>query len=251
VVATGAIFAVGEAGAQQAGNEFPVGVDDTALQFRPAEITVSLGDTVVWDFAGSTTAHNVVSENESATDTKWKDFATPPATEGQFRYTFTQLGEYEYVCDLHRVQGMTGKVTVIAAPVATPEKTPRPIKTATPVVFATATPDHSRDTPAPSGKAAADKVAPVVSKMSVRGAGRRAARVKWTLSEAAELTFTVHRSGSRKTLRTVRVTGYPGSSALTIRGSKLKGGRYFVWINARDAAGNRSEAVRAVVRIAR
>ena len=80
VAATGVIFAVSEAGAQQTGNEFPVGVDDTALRFTPTEITVSLGDTVVWDFDGSTTAHNVVSENDVAADPEWKEFATAPAT---------------------------------------------------------------------------------------------------------------------------------------------------------------------------
>ena len=64
----GVALAVGDAGAQQAGIERPVGVNDTALRFNPTEVTVSVGDTVVWDFTGATTAHNVVSENDVADD---------------------------------------------------------------------------------------------------------------------------------------------------------------------------------------
>ena len=33
---TGVILAVSDAGAQQSSNEFPVGVDDTALRFKPS-----------------------------------------------------------------------------------------------------------------------------------------------------------------------------------------------------------------------
>ena len=140
----GVMLAVSEAGAENA-NDFPVGVDDAALKFKPETITVSVGDTVVWDFTGTTTVHNVVSENDVAADPAWKDYATPPATTGQFRYTFTQVGEYEYLCDLHRLQGMAGKVKVVDAPVATPVRTPRPLITATATATATADADPDGD----------------------------------------------------------------------------------------------------------
>jgi hypothetical protein len=89
----------------------------------------------------------------------------------------------------------------------------------------------------------------VLSKLSARAVGRRAARVKWTLSERSSLTFTVNKG--KRVLRTVRVSGRPGSSALTIRSSRMKKGRYVVAIVARDAAGNRSSAMRVNVRIKR
>jgi hypothetical protein len=52
-------------------------------------------------------------------------------------------------------------------------------------------------------------------------------------------------------VRTARVSGLPGSSALTVRGGGLKSGRYSVLVEARDAAGNRAVVQRAVVRIAK
>ena len=248
----GVMLAVSEAGAENA-NEFPVGVNDTALRFTPETITVSLGDTVVWDFTGSTTVHNIVSENDVATDPAWKDFATAPAASGQFRYTFTQLGEYEYLCDLHRVQGMVGKVTVVDAPVATPERTPRPLITATPTASTAppaTTPAATRDTPAPTPKWAADKTAPALTKVSGTRSGATGAKIKWTLSESAALTLKFTKGKSKTSLRTVRLAGRAGTSSLIVRGGKLVKGRYTVQIDARDRAGNRSTA-RTTVRIGR
>jgi len=248
----GVMLAVSDAGAENAATDFPVGVDDVALKFTPETIEISTGDTVVWDFTGSTTVHNVVSENVVAADENWEKFATAPASTGQFRYTFNAVGEYEYVCDLHRVQGMVGKVTVVdgpvATPTATPDKTPRPLVTATPSVVAAA---PTRDTPAPTGAAAADKTAPALTKVSGARSGKTAARIKWTLSETAALTIKFTKgTKSTKVLRTVRLAGRPGTSAVTVRGAKLTSGRYTVQIEARDRAGNRSTA-RTTVRIGR
>ena len=261
----GVMLAVSEAGAENA-NDFPVGVDDAALKFKPETITVSVGDTVVWDFTGTTTVHNVVSENDVAADPAWKDYATPPATTGQFRYTFTQVGEYDYVCDLHRLQGMAGKVKVVNTPVETPVRTPRPLITATATATATETPTPtptptatvappttpaaSRNTPAPAPKWAADKTAPVLTKVSGRRSGKTAARIKWTLSESASLTVKFTKGKSKRSLRTVRLAGRAGTSSLIVRGGKLVKGRYNVQIDARDRAGNRSTA-RTTVRIGR
>ena len=247
----GVMFAVSDAGAENAATDFPVGVDDVALRFTPETIEISKGDTVVWDFTGSTTVHNVVSENAVAADEEWEKFATAPASSGQFRYTFNAVGEYEYLCDLHRVQGMVGKVTVVdgpvATPTATPDRTPRPLVTATPSVVAAPT----RDTPAPTGAAAADKTAPALTKVSGTRSGATGAKIRWTLSETASLTIKFTKgTKSTKVLRTVRLAGRPGTSAITVRGAKLTKGRYTVQIDARDRAGNRSTA-RTTVRIGR
>jgi len=255
----GVMLAVSEAGAENA-NDFPVGVDDAALKFKPETITVSVGDTVVWDFTGTTTVHNVVSDNDVAADPAWKDYATPPATTGQFRYTFTQAGEYTYLCDLHRLQGMAGKVKVVDAPVETPVRTPRPLitatATATPTPTPTATvappttPAASRNTPAPAPKWAADRTAPALTKVRGTRSGKTAARIKWTLSESASLTLKFTKGKSKTSLRTVRLAARAGTSSLIVRGGKLVKGGYNVQIDARDRAGNRSTA-RTTVRIGR
>ena len=189
----GLMSTVGDAGAQQSA-VFRVGVNDAALRFTPETIKVSKGGTVVWSFAGSTTVHNIVTENDVPADSAWKDFSTPPAgADGEFQYTFKETGVYEYLCDLHRVQGMVGKVTVVegpvATPTATPDRTPSPLITPTPTpnvprpnVPAT-TPTVSRDTPAPTAKWAADKTAPAFTKVSGARSGATGAKVKWTLSE--------------------------------------------------------------------
>ncbi|MDA0171197.1 plastocyanin/azurin family copper-binding protein [Solirubrobacter taibaiensis] len=250
MAATGITFAVSEAGAQSS-VEYRVGVNDAALRFTPETIKVTKGGTVVWNFAGSTTVHNIVTENDVAADPAWKDFSTPPAgADGEFRYTFNELGVYDYLCDLHRVQGMVGKIEVVDGPVSTPEATPRPLITATPIPTAAAPPAATRDTPAPTPKWAADKTAPALTKVSGARSGATGAKVKWTLSESAALTLKFTKGKSKTSLRTVRLAGRAGTSSLIVRGGKLVKGRYNVQIDARDRAGNRSTA-RTTVRIGR
>ena len=146
------------------------------------------------------------------------------------------------MCDLHRVQGMTGKVTVIAGPGRDADAHAAPDQDRdADAAAATATPDHSRDTPAPTGEAAADKTAPVVSKRQRAGVrrDRRARQVDAVGGRDADGHSSAE-AASRAIVRTVRLYGPPGTSALTVRGGELKRGSYFVSVEARDAAGNRS-----------
>lgn len=245
IAAAGVTFAVSDAGAVNI-NDFPVGINDAALKFTPQEITISKGDTVVWDFTGSTTVHNVVSENDVAADPEWKDFSTPIAMTGQFRRQFNEVGEYEYLCDLHRVQGMVGKVTVVDAPVATPTRTPRPIETATPVptFSATPVPTVSRDTPAPTGASRADTVAPAITNLKLK-AQTRGAKVSFKLSESASVTLRLKRG--KTTLKTVRGSFRAGTGSVTLR--RLARGSYSVEIEARDARGNKAAVQRKTVKV--
>ena len=74
-------------------------VELQGTSFDPDDVEVKVGDTVVWTWKDSA-LHNVTggplkSGNKSG---------------GEYRYTFTEAGEFDYVCTLH--PGMEGTVTV-------------------------------------------------------------------------------------------------------------------------------------------
>lgn len=284
IVACGAMGASSVAGAegpQQAGAasqlaDATIGVDETNGQkFVPADVTIDTGDTVTWNFDGSKTPHNAASENEVPADPAWAPFKAPPGanqyvTAGQFPRRFTQPGTYEYFCEVHPV--MKGTITVTGAPVETAEPTatatPTPTPTATPspvVPQATPTPpasnppsgqppaaDDHTSTPPPTrvGGPRADRTAPTVSSLRLRGV-TRGARVSFRLSEAASVTLSISKRGSRRVLRTVRLQARAGTRIVTVRSSRLARGSYVVSIQARDAMGNRSPLSRASVRVSR
>jgi plastocyanin len=105
------------AGAAQA-VEQPVSVSSN--QFTPADLTVSVGDTVRW--TNTMGSHNVVFDDGS--------FARPmsvasPAPWMEAR-TFTTAGTFTYYCERHRLDGMTGIVRVTAGSYTPPPGGPPP-----------------------------------------------------------------------------------------------------------------------------
>jgi len=77
--------------------------------FSPAQVTINIGDKVVWKNNGGT--HNV--NGTKAT------FASNPESFGNslgsgwtYEYTFSTAGTYNYQCDPHAAFGMVGKVIV-------------------------------------------------------------------------------------------------------------------------------------------
>ncbi|MCW1971127.1 MAG: CHRD domain-containing protein [Anaerolineae bacterium] len=115
-------------------------VDIQNFAFSPGEISVNVGDTVVWTNKDGP-RHNVT----------FKDNGLPSSTNlsngGTFSHTFTSAGTFEYFCSLH--SGMTGKVVVNgaqSAATATPTVSTTPAATGTPIATSTATP-----TPAATG----------------------------------------------------------------------------------------------------
>lgn len=74
--------------------------------FAPDEITVPVGTTVSWQIATGENNHDVVS-------TELLFRSNYPMNRGVdvFTWTFTQPGEYRYVCTFH-LPGMVGKVVV-------------------------------------------------------------------------------------------------------------------------------------------
>lgn len=92
--------------------------------FEPSELTISVGDSVIWGFASI--GHNVSCRPEDATEVALPDGAEPFASYGQgespqgslvprgetFEQTFDVAGEYIYVCIPHVQAEMIGTIHV-------------------------------------------------------------------------------------------------------------------------------------------
>ncbi|MDO8717217.1 MAG: cupredoxin domain-containing protein [Dehalococcoidales bacterium] len=73
-------------------------------EFRPSIITVPAGTTVTWVDKDRGEEHTVTSSTGL--------FNGSLAFGGSFNYTFTERGTFEYSCQVHAFEGMTGKVVV-------------------------------------------------------------------------------------------------------------------------------------------
>lgn len=74
-------------------------------EFKPAELTIKTGDTVVWG-NDEEDKHNVIFE-----DTAIKSSETIKL-DGKFSITFDKAGKYKYYCRFHRDNGMRGTIIV-------------------------------------------------------------------------------------------------------------------------------------------
>jgi plastocyanin len=265
VGAAGTVALVGVAGAAEQAANKDVYSRDNGLCFstvasasacatdETAEIDIETGDTVTWHFNGGTDGAPGLPHNAAATDSSWKvpaDGSFPSQGEGS--HTFTEPGDYEFLCQVHPGT-MLGIVHVTGDPIETPTPTPDPPSSPTPTPPAatatprpTPTPDDHTTTPAPSGGSDNDK--PAIRRVKVTGL-RRAARVRFWLSEPASVTIRVKRK--RTVLRSVRVQAPAGTRTVTVRSKRLKRGRYRVELRARDALGNRSALARKSLRVRR
>ena len=74
--------------------------------FGPAAVKVDVGTTVVWEWTGKGTTHNVVAEDGSF-ESKMTN------SEGHtFEHAFESAGTYKYACTPHKTMGMKGAVVV-------------------------------------------------------------------------------------------------------------------------------------------
>jgi len=80
-----------------------VGVDDPFFRFIPASVTIAVGGTVTWSWAGDT-FHDVTG----------LDFPnhTDAAKSGNLSVVFTTPGTYRFECTVHAVSAMRGTVVV-------------------------------------------------------------------------------------------------------------------------------------------
>ena len=80
---------------------------DGDYTYDPAAVAVSPGTTVVWEWTGGPTSHDVV-ESDGGYESELK------ATEGAtFSHTFSEPGASKYYCRPHRNMGMKGVVDVV------------------------------------------------------------------------------------------------------------------------------------------
>ncbi|RKD97523.1 DUF5059 domain-containing protein [Halopiger aswanensis] len=103
-------------------------VEMHAVSFEPAEITISAGDTVAWEFVEGE-PHSVTAyeddipedaeywasgdfESEDAAREGWDDGVGAVVDGQSYVRTFETVGEHEYVCIPHEAAGMTGTIVV-------------------------------------------------------------------------------------------------------------------------------------------
>lgn len=112
--------------------------------FSPANITVSVGDTVRW-INTDTVPHTSTSD-----DDVWDSDNMDPKAE--YSFTFEKPGAYPYFCAYHA--GMEGTVTVKQAAPPAATATPAPTTTAQPPTAVPATATSTRVPPAPTSSPA-------------------------------------------------------------------------------------------------
>ena len=205
------------------------------------DVSIETGDTVTWDFAGSSANHNAAGANDVPADPAWKTYSTPFTASASYSRDFTQPGVYQYLCQAH--PGMDGTITVTGEPIETPTSTPPASPTPS-----TQPSDPGINTPRPTG-GAQDVVKPTLQSIGAKGR-RRAVTISFRLSENSTVTIRVRR-GSR-TVKTVVKQLAAGERSLSVRSAKLrKGRRYTVEVRARDASGNVSALASKSLRIRR
>ncbi|HYI18477.1 MAG TPA: plastocyanin/azurin family copper-binding protein [Solirubrobacteraceae bacterium] len=257
LVVTGALAGVGAADAAE---DATVGTT-TENRWNPPTVNIATGESVTWDFTGSTLAHNVAAVDGPDEDTTWTGQIVPFKTSGTASRQFNFPGTYTYLCQAH--PGMDGTIVVAGEPTeptptpttdpGEPTPTPttgpgEPTPTPTPGTGGPGTtpPGDMGATPAPSGSAAADRTAPAITALKLKRI-KRGARVAFTLSEPASVTLTVRKG--EKTLRTLRLQVRSGAHKVKVR--RLGKGRRAFALQARDAAGNRSDTATATIRVRR
>ena len=94
------------------------GGSSPVLQFAPANLTITAGDTVTFNNLGGAT-HNVHADDDSFRCAAGCDDTggngAPSADTWTFTRTFSTAGVVNYHCDVHASMGMTGSITVNAA----------------------------------------------------------------------------------------------------------------------------------------
>jgi plastocyanin len=81
-------------------------------RFSPAAVTINVGESVTWTNGGGN--HNVVLADGDVA------LISPSTSSWTLTHTFTTAGTFSYYCAIHRALGMTGTVSVVAAPPGTP-----------------------------------------------------------------------------------------------------------------------------------
>ena len=105
VDATSTTAAGGNASAtttEASGGSVRTSVTISQSKFNPAEVAVTKGGAVLWNFADNGVEHTVTAEDDS--------FDSGKKGSGTFQHTFDEAGTFEYKCEIHSF--MKGSVTV-------------------------------------------------------------------------------------------------------------------------------------------
>jgi len=91
-------------------------VEIMLAEFTPPELTINVGDTVLWR-NNSFLQHTITSGTSCSPNGIFNSGLLDP--DAEFSHTFTAVGSFPYLCTLHCLAGMRGTVTVDApVPVA-------------------------------------------------------------------------------------------------------------------------------------
>ena len=88
-------------------------ISDAPGEFMPRTVTVRVGDTVEWRNTGGI-AHSVEFVGEAPPEGTASSESGIMAPAETYSYTFKVPGTYTYVCRFHVINGMVGKIVVVA-----------------------------------------------------------------------------------------------------------------------------------------
>ena len=94
--------------------DYVVGLDSSGYAYSPAELTITVGETVCWQWTDATDSHNVA-EIANEGDQERKEggvYSGAIATTVDFRYTFEEDMTLYYICEPHVSMDMVGKIVV-------------------------------------------------------------------------------------------------------------------------------------------
>lgn len=120
LLAAGATLAtLGSAATAKAQSTVKVRIPAAEAVFKPAEVTIKVGDTVEWTNR-SAVAHTVTCDPAKPKDKSHVNLPAGAATfdsgeielDGTWKHTFTKPGTYKYCCLLHEDMNMVGTVVV-------------------------------------------------------------------------------------------------------------------------------------------
>ena len=84
-----------------------------AIAFDPAEITITVGESVTWTNQDFIIPHTATSGNPGDADLGSVFKSALLTTNGTFTHTFDTVGEFVYFCEVHPVMMRDAKVIVI------------------------------------------------------------------------------------------------------------------------------------------
>ncbi len=88
-------------------------ISDAPAEFMPSTVTIRAGDTVEWRNTGGIT-HSVEFVGEALPEGTASSPSGIMAPNETYSYTFTAPGAYAYICRFHVINGMIGKIVVLA-----------------------------------------------------------------------------------------------------------------------------------------